>query len=110
IERACHCERRAVSRETGRQHAIEHVHPARDHLQKLRRRAESHGVTRSIGWQKWFCRFNRAHHFLFWFAHADSTNGVTIEIKLHDRLGALLAQILERSALDDAKQKLRVES
>src|SRR5262249_3888319 len=52
IERACGGERRSIAREARRQYAIEHVHPARDHFQELRRRAESHRVTRLVRWQK----------------------------------------------------------
>src|SRR5262249_31972783 len=80
IERACGCERGAISGESRRQHAIEHVHPARDHFQHLRRCAQSPPVT-------WFARrknrsrrFNRTHHFLLWSTDAPPADRVAIEI------------------------------
>src|SRR5262245_66339857 len=80
IERACGGERRSIAREARRQYAIEHVHPARDHFQELRRRAESHRVTWLVRWQKWFSRFNGHLHFLLRLTHAHPANGVAVEI------------------------------
>src|SRR5436190_13293308 len=103
IKRARRSERRSIARQTCWQHAIEHVHPTRDHLQQLRRCAQSHGVAWFVSWQKWFSRFDSSHHFLFRFADANAPNRVTIEVELNDCLRALLAQIIKRRALDDAE-------
>src|SRR5262245_34902236 len=64
IESARGRECSAISSEACRQHTIEHVHSPRDHLQHLRRRAESHRVTWLVRWQERFSRFNGAQHFL----------------------------------------------
>src|SRR5262245_28968474 len=106
IQRACGCERRAISGESRWQHAIEHVHSPRDHFHHLRRRAESHRITWFVRRQKRFGRFNRTHHLLFWFTYAHPADRVSVEIELHYGLRRCAPQIFERSALHNTEEKL----
>src|ERR1700736_629358 len=101
IECASGCKRGPIPRESRWQYAIEHVRSARDHLQQLRRRAQTHGVTRLVVRQKRFARFNRPKHFLLRFANTASTTCVAIEIKIDNRLSALLTQFFKRRSLHD---------
>src|SRR5207247_11426756 len=95
VERAACTERRSVARESGWQHAIEHVGSARDHLQQLRRRAQSHGVTRLVFRQERLTRLDRPNHFFLRLTAADAANRVTIKIKIDNRLRTFLEQLLK---------------
>jgi hypothetical protein len=71
------CKCHSIARQPCRQHAIEDAHSTRDHLDHLRRRAETHCVTRLVVRQKWFARFHRAHHLFVRFTHAHAADRVT---------------------------------
>ena len=67
--------------------------PRRDHLEHLRRSAETHRVTRFVLWQKRLRRFNREHHFLLRLADAHSADRVAVEINLDRGLRSCVPQI-----------------
>src|SRR5262249_58735823 len=71
-----------------------------------RRRTEPHRITRLIPGQERLSPIDGSHHFLFWLADAHAADGVTIEIKIDNCLPTFLAQILKRSALNDAEKPL----
>ena len=96
----------AVAGDARGQHAIEHIHAARDKFHHLRRRAQAHGVTRLFLRQERHGQFHGLHHFRLGFAHADAADGVAVKIIAHDGFGAFLAQRGIDAALADAEDQL----
>jgi len=94
----------AITGQARRQHAIKQVDPARDHLEQLRRRAQAHCVTWFPLRQEWLARFDGMHHFFLRFAHTHSADGISIKIKIDNRLGRFSPEIRKRCALNNTKK------
>ena len=103
IDRALRGKCRAVSRDPRREHTVEHVDAARDHLDHLRRRAETHRVTRTILREKGRGVFHRGHHLGLRLSDGDAADRVSIETDLHERLRTLATEVCECRALHDAE-------
>ncbi len=107
VDRAVERHRHAVAGDAGGHHAVEHVHPAGDHFQNLRRRAETHRVARLVVGEKRHRVVDGAEHLVLRLAHRNAADGVAVEAEFHQLAGGLLAQVGVDRALDDAEMSLR---
>ena len=96
----------SIASHAGRQDAVEHVHPAGDQLDELSRRPEPHSIASLVFRKVGLGDFYRLHHFGLRFAHAHTTDGVAVEVHLHECLGAFLAQVGVVGSLDDSEDQL----
>ena len=95
-----------VPRHARGQHAVKHVHAPQDALHDVRGRAHAHHVARAGGGQELLAHLHRLEHLLLALPHRQTAQGMAVKAHLHDRAGALLAQVREHTALHDAEQRL----
>ena len=103
IEHTIWSEYAGVTSETGRHDTVEHIHTETDHFQKLRRRANTHHITRFILWHDGSRRRDLPDHLLFGFTDTDPSDGVAGEIHFSKRLPTVLPQVVVDRALNNAK-------
>ncbi len=87
------------------QNAVEHVDPAGDEFEQLRRSAEAHRVARFVVRQERLAPFHRLHHLRLRFTDAHTPDRIAIESNLHGGFRARPAQIFEGAPLHDPKEK-----
>ena len=101
-------DRRAVAGDARRNHAVEHVDAARDALGHLVHYAEPHHVARLVLGEIWDRSVDRLVHELLGLAHRDAAYRVAVEADLDELLGAVAADVVVDSALNDAEDHLAV--
>ena len=103
IHRSVGGEHEAVARHARRQHAVKHVHAERNHLEQLRRSAETHRVTRLVRRQEGRRRAHLFQHLRLRLAHAHAAHRVSGKVQRRERLRRLATQVVERRALHDGE-------
>lgn len=81
VNRTIGSEGQAVASGAGGVHAIEHVHPPRNHFQYLGRSAQSHCVTRFVGREEGFAVIDCTKHLFFRFSHGDAADGIAVKVE-----------------------------
>ena len=99
-------EGRAVARHARGDHAVEHVHAARDALHHLPHHAEAHHVAGLRLGQVRDARLHGLVHRLLRLAHGDAADRVAGEVHRREFLRAVAADRVVRAALHDAEHEL----
>jgi hypothetical protein len=94
----------AVSR---RQNAVKHVDTARNCLDQIFRRADTHQISRRIFRHSRRDVFDDVKHHRLLFADAQTTDGITVKADVYSLFETDSSQIQMAGALNDAKQCLR---
>ena len=97
-------ERLAGASGAGRQHAVEHVDPARDRTDDVAGLADAHEIPGAIFRQAARGRLDDAEHLRPPLPHRQSADGVTVESDVEEGGDGLAAQVLEHAALRDPEQ------
>ena len=93
----------AVARQAGRHHAVEHVHAAGNHLQKLGRRAQPHRITGLVLRQPGDGMVNSPEHLLFRLTHGNASYRIAVKIHGRQFLRAPFSQIRVHGPLNNAE-------
>ena len=108
VEPAARGERRAGARGASRQHAVEHVDPARDHLEDALRIAEPHEVPRPVGGKQRRRPGDRVEHLGSALADREPAERVAVERQPDDLLDRASAQLAVDATLRDPEAQLPV--
>jgi len=103
-------EQEAVARGAGGQHAVHHIHAHAGILLDLVGVADAHHVAGFAGGQQRQHFGDDLQSQIAGLAHAEASDGVAVEVHLHQALRALTAQIGVHAALHDAEEALRAPS
>jgi hypothetical protein len=103
IETSLAGEELAVPGVARRQHAVEHVDAARDALDQVLGRARAHEIPRPIRRQPLRRRGGHRIHLIDRLTDAEAADGVALEPDRGRGVGALVAEVLEDSALNNAE-------
>ncbi|MPM91430.1 hypothetical protein SDC9_138559 [bioreactor metagenome] len=95
-----------VAGHTGRQNAVEHIHPASDQFDQLCRGAKPHRVAGLVCGQEWLGDLHCLKHLRLGFAHAHTADGIAVEIESDQGLGAFLAHGRVDATLHNAEHLL----
>src|SRR5690348_11628349 len=90
----------------GRQDAVEHVDAARHTLNQVFGGSRSHQVSRRSRWQSTSRFLNDRIHLIDGFPDAETPYRIALEANGHRGIRALLTQVREDPALDDAELRL----
>src|SRR3989442_5295966 len=104
--RSARRERLSVARIARRQHAVEHVDAARDRLHEVLRLANTHEIPRAVGGQRGRHARGELEHRRLGLADGEAADGVAVEAEGHRALDGLRSELVERSTLADAEQRL----
>ena len=106
IEATVGGQRRSRPRGTGRQHAVEHVDAAGDHLEDPLRVADPHEVAGLAGRQQRRRPADRVEHLLPVLPDRQPAERVAVEVERRDLLDRAPAQLRIGAALGDAEDEL----
>ena len=99
-------QRRSRPRRSRRQHAVEHVDPARDHLQDPFRIADAHEVARLVGRQQRRRPADDIEHLVPVLTDREAAEGVAVEVEGDDLCDRPASQLRVGAALRDAEDEL----
>src|SRR3546814_1385199 len=95
----------AVAARARRQHAIEHVDPARDRADQIVGLADAHQIARLVGGKLRGRKIEHAEHRLLPLTHRKPADRIAVEADVGQRRGRARAQCLVERALLDAEQR-----
>src|SRR5918998_2180863 len=101
-------QRRPVTRQAGRQDAVEQVHPEPDDLEYPDRVPDAQEVPRLVGRKQRRGQSEGPEHLSPRFSHREPTDSVAGEPHLYRALKALAAEVGVEAALHDAEERLIV--
>ena len=99
-------QRGAGARRARRQHAVEHVDPARDHLEDPGGVADAHEVAGLRHRQELGAIRDRGEHLVPVLANCEASERVAVEAERDDLLDRTLAELAVGSALSDTEDEL----
>src|SRR5439155_6317199 len=106
VEAAARRDCRARARRAGREDAVEHVDPTRDHLEDALRVADAHEIARLLGPEKRRGPPDGVQHLVPVLADGEASESVSVEVEAADLLDRATAELRVGASLGDAEEEL----